>query len=114
MAQCDFYLLGKLHLSMKDMPYADIPAIQRVCIDIFRALLTSDLRSTFEMVLSRANQCIETEAILSKMKQYCRKIICSSYFENVLSAFTQTLYALNSGAFSSSACKDESNMEQRA
>ncbi|KAG5338749.1 MOS1T transposase, partial [Acromyrmex charruanus] len=58
LAPCDFYLFGKLHLQMKGMRYADIPAIQKACTDILRAMPANDLKSSFEKLLSRANQCI--------------------------------------------------------
>ncbi|KAG5324965.1 SETMR methyltransferase, partial [Acromyrmex heyeri] len=61
LAPCDFYLFGKLHLPMKGMRYADIPAIQKACTDILRAMPANDLKSSFEKLLSRANQCIEAE-----------------------------------------------------
>ncbi|KAG5318562.1 MOS1T transposase, partial [Pseudoatta argentina] len=59
LAPCDFYLFGKLHLPMKGMRYADIPAIQKACTDILRAMPANDLKSSFEKLLSCANQCIE-------------------------------------------------------
>ncbi|KYN16149.1 hypothetical protein ALC57_00194 [Trachymyrmex cornetzi] len=46
---------------MKGMRYADIPAIQEACTDILRAIPANDLKSSFEKLLSRANQCIEAE-----------------------------------------------------
>ncbi|XP_018406162.1 PREDICTED: putative uncharacterized protein FLJ37770 [Cyphomyrmex costatus] len=58
---CDFYLFGKLHLPMKGMRYADIPTIQKACTIILRAMPANDLKSSFEKLLSRANQCIEAE-----------------------------------------------------
>jgi len=61
LAPCDFYLFGKLHLPMKGMRYADIPDIQKACTDILRAIPGNDLKSSFEKLLSRANQCIEAE-----------------------------------------------------
>lgn len=61
LAPCDFYLFGKLHLPMKGMRFADIPAIQKSCTDILRAMPAADLKSSFEKLLSRANQCIEAE-----------------------------------------------------
>ena len=61
LAPCDFYLFAKLHLPMKGMRYADIPAIQKACTNILRAMPANDLKSSFEKLLSRANQCIEAE-----------------------------------------------------
>jgi len=46
---------------MKGMRYADIPDIQKACTDILRAIPGNDLKSSFEKLLSRANQCIEAE-----------------------------------------------------
>ncbi|KAG5309751.1 MOS1T transposase, partial [Pseudoatta argentina] len=75
LAPCDFYLFGKLHLPMKGMRYADIPAIQKACTDILRAMPANDLKSSFEKLLSRANQSVSKrkETILNKIKQFCRK-----------------------------------------
>lgn len=46
---------------MESMRYADVPAIQKACTSILRAIPTIDLKSWFEMELSRANQSIVAE-----------------------------------------------------
>ena len=51
---------------MKGMRDADIPAIQKACTNILRAMPANDLKSSFEKLLSRANQCIEAEGDYSE------------------------------------------------
>ena len=41
--------------------YADVSAIQTAFADILRAMPANELKSSFEMLLSRANECIEAE-----------------------------------------------------
>ena len=58
---------------MKGMRYADVSAIQTACT-ILRTIPANDLVSSLEMLLSRANECIEAEGtILNKINQLCRK-----------------------------------------
>lgn len=61
MAPCDFYLFGKLHLAMKGKRYADVEAIQKAATAILDAVPKEDLKKSFEMLLDRANRCIESE-----------------------------------------------------
>jgi len=60
LAPCDFYLFGKMHLSMKGKRYADVEAIQKACTDILKDISTDDLKHSFDMLLDRANRCIES------------------------------------------------------
>lgn len=46
---------------MTDMRYVAIPANSRACTNILRVLPANDLKSSFEILLSRVNQCIEVE-----------------------------------------------------
>ena len=59
MAPCDFYLFGKLHLSMKGKRFASVEAIQKACTDILKDIPVNDLEHSFEKLLYRAKQCIE-------------------------------------------------------
>lgn len=57
----DSDLFGKLHLPMKDMPYADIPAIQKAYTNMFLTMPASDLKSSCKKFSSRLNYCIKSE-----------------------------------------------------
>lgn len=58
MAPCDFFLFGRLHLPMKGKRYADVEAIQKASTDILKDIPASELKHSFEMLLERANRCI--------------------------------------------------------
>ena len=58
-APCDFYLFGKLHLSMKRKRFASVEAIQKACTDILKDIPVNDLKHSFEKILDRAKQCVE-------------------------------------------------------
>lgn len=57
----DFYLFGKLYFPIRGMRYADVPAIQKACVNIFWDMPSNDLKSSFEKLLSRASERIEAE-----------------------------------------------------
>lgn len=69
LAPCNFYLFIILHLAIKFMHYADIPAIWKDGTDISRTMLANDLNSSFQNVLfmqvSISNRSV---AILSIIK----------------------------------------------
>lgn len=104
LAPCDFNLFRKLHLPMKRMRCADIPAIQKACTHVLRrspawhGILFDAMPANYEKhhskkLLSRANKCIETEGtILSKIKQFYGITIFCSYVEKVRFSLRQTLY----------------------
>ncbi|KAG5315511.1 MOS1T transposase, partial [Acromyrmex insinuator] len=61
MAPCDFYLFGKMHLSMKGKRYVDVEDIQRACTTILKDMPLNDIKHSFEMLLDRAKRCIESD-----------------------------------------------------
>ncbi|EGI61741.1 FLJ37770-like protein [Acromyrmex echinatior] len=61
MAPCDFYLFGKMHLSMKGKRYVDVEDIQRACTTILKDVPLNDIKHSFEMLLDRAKRCIESD-----------------------------------------------------
>lgn len=61
LAPCDFYLFEKMHLPMKGKRYADVEAIQKACTDILKDISIDDLKHSFDMLLDRANRCIESQ-----------------------------------------------------
>ena len=60
MAPCDFYLFGKMHLSMKGKRYVDVEDIQRACTTILKDIPLNDIKHSFEMLLD-AKRCIESD-----------------------------------------------------
>lgn len=73
LAAFDFYLFKKRHFPMKDMRYADGPAIQTACINILSVTPPppNNQKSSFEVAVSRANQCIAAEVFVLISKKYC-------------------------------------------
>lgn len=61
LAPCDFFLFGKLHLAMKGKRYADVATIQKATTDILKSIHVPELKHSFELLLDRANRCIEAE-----------------------------------------------------
>lgn len=66
---------------MNGMLYADIPAIQKVCTDIFQVMLANALESSFKDLLSRTNQCIKAE---NDFFDYDKTVLPESLFVLIL------------------------------
>ena len=60
MAPCNFYLFGKLHLTMKGKRYADVDAIQKASTAILNTISKDDLKKSFDNLLD-PNRCIQCE-----------------------------------------------------
>lgn len=61
MAPCDYFLFGRLHLPMKGKRYADVEAIQKASTIILKDMPADELKSSFDMLLERANRCMNSE-----------------------------------------------------
>ena len=57
----DFYLFGKLHLSMKGKRHADIENIQRSTTAILNIISANGIKMSFNLLFVHAERCIQSE-----------------------------------------------------
>lgn len=61
LAPFDFYLFGKLQTAMKGKRYDDVNHIQKASTNILKMISVEDSKKSFDMLETRANQCIAAE-----------------------------------------------------